>query len=185
TYPWSRARGCDLPVATLCHVCRRTAVPVAHRFGWWFLCDRCRSIEARLAAPFGLREMTPFRGSGDGRGTVMGLVRPDLLPRAERSQTIDDDGARVVVTRTVAPVGGTGLDRLFAFARSETRRIAGDAERDVPWDAWRSDHPASAAASAAAYRRFVETTHPWIDTLEPRTADLAWLATLAEDAPPR
>lgn len=180
TYPWSRARGCELPVATLCHICRRTPVPVAHRFGWWFLCDRCRAIEAHLAAPFGRREMTPHHGQADGAGTVMGLLHPEQLPRHESTRSVDDDGARVVVRRTVDPPGGTGLDRLFRFGSAEAARLAGSAERDVPWAAWSSDHPASAAASAGAYRRFIETTHPWIDTVEPRTADLAWLAVLAD-----
>lgn len=184
TYPWSRARGCALSVATLCHVCRRTPVPVAHRFGWWFLCDRCRAIEAHLAAPFGLDEMTPYRGQGHGELTVMALLFPELLPRHETSETVSADGARTRTRVTVDPPDGTGLTRLLRFAAAETARLAGSAARDVGFDAWRSDHPASATASAGAYRRFIESTHPWIDSVEPRTADLAWLATLAE-APPR
>lgn len=200
TAPWSPALGCALPVATLCHVCARAAVPVEHRFGWSFLCRSCTAIDVGLARPSGAWASTPHTGQSVlDDATLLGRLFPDRVTRRRRTERRTPDGRRLVVSEEVPPPGDDARALLRRFLVAEAGRLAGpltapaegsveepagesarrSPTRDVPWQRWRAAHAPSPAASAAAYRRFVESTHPWLDTVEPRTADPAWLATLA------
>lgn len=190
TYPWSPAEGCALPVAQVCHVCVRAAVPVASRFFWYFLCPRCRSIEARLARPLGHHSMTPHDGqAGNGRSSVYGRLFRDRLGGLEvEGVAVADDaggarGANRVVTRDVSGEGSLWLTRLtghkveVATAMAD-EAFAGEDADPIPWAQWSERFPASALASARAYQEYVERLHPWIETVEPRVTDVEWLVGL-------
>lgn len=216
TAPWCPAPGCALPVATVCHVCARTAVPVEHRFSWSFLCRHCTALDVGLARPSGAWAATPHTAQSVlDDATLLGRLFPDRVARWTRTERTTPDGRRLVVTEQVPPPSSDARALLRRFLVAEAGRLAarltapgegpvdvltngpaggaldgppaGSAtrspERDVPWEKWHAAHVPSPAASAAAYRRFVESTHPWIDSVEPRTADLAWLTALAADGP--
>ena len=55
----------------------------------------------------------------------------------------------------------------------------------VRWEEWARCFPASDEASARAYQRYTTQVHPWIETVEPRVADLEWLVGVLGAAGPR
>lgn len=188
TLPWSRPRDCALPVATACHLCGREAVAIRSRFSWTFACPTCRRIDRALALPYGARSMTPLEGQdGENRGTMFERVHPDLADRTHRTESTSTGRLVVSITDDV-PASATGLVRLRRFRVERLVAMASALDPEpvgpfVNWARWQQAFPASAAASAAAYQEFVRTAHPWIDSVEPRVADLEWLITLATGAP--
>lgn len=185
TAPWRHAPGCCLPVALLCAICAREAVEVRYRFGWTFLCRRCTAIDREIARPLGTGELTPHRSPCFEGATVFGRLFP--ARRADRQAVPTTDargGAPEASQREADP--DSALMQLLAFGKAQARHLA----TTVPephhapgkplWDDWMLTHPVSAHASATAFQRFVEEVHPWIASVEPRVADAAWLAELAE-----
>jgi len=181
TAPWCKAPGCRLPVACLCHICAREAVPVAGRFSWSFLCRTCTRIERALAAPYGLGATTPHRGQQEtSRETLFGHLHPERVDHEDVSIGVSDGGMLSVRINEVEPPDGSPKSGLFSFSRANAQRMGERFDRDVPWVQWQDQFPASARASAEAYQRYVTEVHPWIESVEPRVADLGWLTQLAE-----
>ena len=181
TAPWCKAAGCRLPVACLCHVCAREAVPVAGRFSWSFLCRTCTRIERALAAPYGLGAATPHRGQQESsRETLFGHLHPERVDHEDVSIAVSDGGTLSVKINEVKPPEGSSTSGLVSFFRARTQRMGERFDHDVPWVQWQEQFPATAGASAEAYQRYITEVHPWIESVEPRVADLGWLTQLAE-----
>jgi len=181
TAPWCQAAGCRLPVACLCHVCAREAVPVAGRFSWSFLCRTCTRIERALAAPYGLGAATPHRGQQESsRETLFGHLHPERVDHEDVSIAVSDGGTLSVKINEVKPPEGSSTSGLVSFFRARTQRMGERFDHDVPWVQWQEQFPATAGASAEAYQRYITEVHPWIESVEPRVADLGWLTQLAE-----
>ncbi|MGV8965547.1 MAG: hypothetical protein ACOH2F_04650 [Cellulomonas sp.] len=205
--PWFRPRDCDLPVASLCRVCSRAVVPIRSRFSWSFACLTCRRVDAALAAPYRASSMIPLEGSAEAnRGTVYERLHPALADRTRRTESVVDRRLRVNITADV-PASNAGLELLGTFQRGVLGTMSAvsgltailldpaavgpvlstighpmDPVRPGPyvrWAEWQSEFPASIAASARAYQLVVRRVHPWIDSVEPRVADLDWLSALA------
>ncbi|MDT0166071.1 hypothetical protein Q9R32_10920 [Actinotalea sp. AC32] len=178
--PWARV--CDLPVASVCAACARRVVPIRHRFSWSFLCGTCSALDRAIAAPYGAASLTPHHGQADAdRGTLWARLFPDRAPTTEVSIGRHGD----FVTRTVvgsdawqARLGGHRSTAVATVATSAG--LAGT----VAWERFAAIAPASPDATAAGYLAYVTAVHPWVDSVEPRLADLAWLTELVAHLPP-
>ncbi|MDO8122254.1 hypothetical protein Q6346_13130 [Isoptericola sp. b490] len=188
TAPWNPARGCALPVAGLCQVCAREAVPIDHRFSWSFVCPRCGGIDRAIGRQFGAVSATPIRGQRISViDTLFGRLHPDRAPAIE----VIEAEARYRATREVPPPLSPYAE-LSARFTNEVGRLAGAigdvaapptcADPSVSLVRWQAARPPSVAASAEAYRRLVVGRHPWLVLLEPRVTDRAWLESLIADA---
>jgi len=202
--PWSHPRDCDLRVASLCRVCSRAIVPIRSRFSWSLACPTCRDIDSALAAPHRVTAMIPLEGSsGANRGTLYERLHPDLADRTRRTETVVDGRLRVHITDDL-PASNAGLELLNTFQRchlAAMSAVCGLAaiELDpvavgpvlsaaghpmepagpgpfVRWEQWQEEFAASVDASARAYQALIYQVQPWIDSVEPRVADLAWLS---------
>jgi hypothetical protein len=148
--------------------------------------------------------MIPLEGSaGANRGTLYERLHPDLADRTRRTETVVDGRRRVHIADDV-PASNAGLELLNTFQRgllAAMSAVCGLAaiELDpvavgpvlsaaghpmepagpgpfVRWEQWQEEFPASVGASARAYQALICQVHPWIDSVEPRVADLAWLS---------
>ncbi|GGC13745.1 hypothetical protein [Cellulomonas carbonis] len=177
--PWARV--CDLPVASVCASCARRVVPIRHRFSWSFLCGTCSALDRAIAAPYGAAALTPHHGQADeDRGALWARLFPDRAPGTRVSIGRDGDVHTQTIAGTDAWHARLGAHRTAAVAAVATAAgLAGTVE----WTRFAAAAPTSPEATAAGYLAYVTAVHPWVDSVEPRVADLAWLTAVVERLP--
>lgn len=166
------------PVATVsvfavCHVCQRA--PVCKRAGRQVgrACAQCLHIETRIAAAYGARLLTPlddgwatgnqvlhYRLWGPATPSLEELLRNHHLGRVKQLRAEAESlGVRGLVIRYP---GGPP----WALYLSE--------------GPWSEQYAASRLASVHGYQDYVTAVHPWVDSVEPRVADVEWLSEMAQ-----
>ncbi len=185
------ARRCALPRATVCHVCVREVLRFYPGSSRPWICGRCRRLDRALGRAFGASSMTPHDSQLSwSRSSLLGRLFPDRVPQEVEEVVTRADGstatARLVIQPEHHPLAlltehavALGLAMVEAAVEVDggpaSLRGAADGEHLVRWDEWAQCFPASDEASARAYQRYVAQAHPWIETVEPRVADLGWL----------
>lgn len=151
------------PRMDLCQVCTRAVMWADHRFTW-LACERCRGIDGRVARALGGKQFFPLGRHSIMNGGAVSSVAPPVIVQAS-------------VEGLVTLVGT--WDRLRVWRRAEVERLwmraAFARVPSVPWPEWEAAFPASAQASADAYRRLLVDQHAWLAEAEPHLVDLQWL----------
>ena len=184
---------CELRPATVCHICVREVTPRSPYPGGSrsFGCERCRRLDRALARPFGARAMTPLEGQSSVRGSLLGRLFPDRVPHeveevATRANGLtmtvrvltEPDPHPMTLLRDHARALGLAMVQAAVEVNGGPASLQNSGENGasvVRWEEWAGCFPASDEASARAYQRYVAQAHPWIETVEPRVADLEWL----------
>jgi hypothetical protein len=161
----------DVSVFQVCHVCRRDAAHTARRTrvgDRGRACLRCVRLDARLAHPFGVALLTRLDPT---LARLANVLEHRLFP--DRLELVDPrvkDAHLAAMQRLAEEAADEGVPRLVV------RYPAGPPQSShVRWEAWQERFPPSDLESARAYQRYVTDLHPWIDSVEPRVADLDWL----------
>jgi hypothetical protein len=163
----------SVTVSEVCHVCHRGLIGPSDGSTWSVACARCRRIDRRLGQEYGLTQCTPLWGAAPG------VPRPSLHGTLMRGPSFEHalDALRWHHTRRTLALASSD-------ASADLLEVPGDDVDDAritDWGAWQAAHPATDDAVAAAYQDFVRTVHPWVDSVEPRVDDRAWLVGLLAD----
>ncbi|MBI9115824.1 hypothetical protein [Sanguibacter suaedae] len=159
-------------ISELCHVCHRARVHAQTTIqSLARACTRCLSLDRALGAPFGARLLTPL-DEGTDPGSVLhnrlwGSPGRDLAKRlrAHHHSQVDE------LTAQARASGLSSLQVRYPGASPIAQMI--------DWDAWPQEFPAGPEYTVAGYQRYVQEVHPWVDSVEPRVCDTAWLSLLA------
>ena len=164
----------DMALADVCHVCQRATVRQPTEDGRRSrACTPCVAIDAELALAYGARLISPIDdtwATGD-----------DVLHHRLWGPAADGVGARLrdhhasATMRLNDTAEEAGVQHLVARYPAAPLWASW-----LRWDAWQRLFPPSPQASAHGYQAYVAAVHPWIDSVEPRIADVAWLSEKAE-----
>ena len=163
-----------MALADVCHICHRAPVRAPTDDGRRSkACAPCVAIDAHLATTFGLKLLSPI---DDTWGTGDQVLHHRLWgPAAQGVATRLRDHHSSATMRLNGRAESVGVRHLLA------RFPAGPLWASwLRWDAWQAQFPPSLDMSVRGYQAYVVAVHPWIDSVEPRVADITWLSDQAK-----